>query len=70
MMSTLPVEARQINAMEAVPMRQSLCAPTEKATADARLYKYDNDGVLGVPYASANGGPPVMSDLNCERFEV
>ena len=30
----------------------------------------DNDGLLGVPYASAGGGPPVMSDLNCERFEV
>ena len=69
MVSTLPVEARQINAMEAVPMRQSLCAPSEVPNADQRLYKYNNDGVLGVPYAD-NGGIPKMSDLNCERYEV
>ena len=44
--STLPVEARQLNAQEAIPMRNSLCAPAETPNADGRLYAFDNDGQL------------------------
>ena len=68
--STLPVEARQLNAQEAIPMRNSICAPTETPNADGRLYAHDNDGVESGGMFADNMKIPVDSSINCERFEV
>ena len=68
--STLPVEARQLNAQEAIPMRNSICAPTESPNADGRLYAYDNDGQPSGGMYAKDKGVPVQSAINCERYEV
>ncbi len=39
------VNTAQIAAQEALPMRNSMRAPSEKPDADGRLCKYSNDGI-------------------------
>ena len=68
--STLPVEARQLNAAEAIPMRNSMCAPTESPNADGRLYKFSPDGIHSDGMYEITSKVPIDSSLNCERYDV
>ena len=52
---TLPIAARQLNAQECVPMRESLCAPSKVPDADGRLHAFDAELVAEERRGSEDG---------------